>query len=286
MVSRALGVLTLLLLALCSCLPAGGARAADWLPPSKELFEPLFADPKEISNQIRWTVRDDGQPVTDVGLGDYLGVVRVPVTDRWDGQLDLAAGVIGRFDTYLHSRDFEVADFTLALPFDFRNGPHSVRFALWHISSHLGDDYIRLHDPTLGKAYTDEALAIYSYNPTVWSRVYAGGARALDIVPPAAADRAQAGFELSSKPVWNGRAQAIFGTDLQWYARAGGRGAVSAKLGMRFLNERRQGAVTGFIGYFDGPLYYEQEFPKEEQEFTIGLRFEIGSSVPSSLPQP
>jgi hypothetical protein len=255
--------------------------AADWLPASKEVFRPLWADPKELGYQLRWSVRDEHQPVTEIGLGDYLGIVRTEPESSVQAQLSIGAGVISRFDTYNHSRDLEVADFSLTLPLDLRSGAHSVRLAIWHTSSHLGDDFIRLNPPPMSflhKAYTDEFLALYSYDVSRALRLYGGAADAVNIIPPDKRGRLQGGFE-ASWPVFREHAEVRLGTDLQWYARGTGKFATDVRLGLRALNSRRLGGVMPFIGYYNGPIYYQQVFPQVEKQFTMGVRIDMGSPI-------
>jgi hypothetical protein len=282
MVPRTLRLLPLISAALLSV--SASAFGADWLPASREVFRPLWADPKELGYQLRWSARDSRQPVTEIGLGDYLGIVRTEPEAPLEAQLSIGAGVISRFDTYNHSRDFEVADFSLVLPLDLRSGPNSVRLALWHTSSHLGDDFIRLNPSIattpggLHKAYTDEFQAIYSYDVSHALRLYGGAADAVNIIPPDARGRVQGGFE-ASWPVFREHAEVRLGTDLQWYARRDGRFATDVRLGLRAINSRRLGGVMPFIGYYNGPIYYQQVFPQVEKQFTMGVRIDMGSPV-------
>lgn len=271
-----------LFLAVCLALPAlGSAAERDWLPSSKELFRPLEADPKEIGYRLRWTAIRARPAVTEIGLGDYLGIVRAPL-GGWDWQASLGGGAIARFDTSRPSRDFEVADFTLALPFDLRKDRHAFRAAIWHVSSHVGDDYVRRRSAPIFKSYTDELVVLYSFSATPFVRLYAGGARAFVIRPTASRKRGMAGFELGSRPFMNGRAQAVLAAHGEWYERRGDNVAVSLRAGLRAVDEQRVGALTAFVGLYEGPLYYQYRYPEREAHLTLGLSIEMGSPIPDA----
>lgn len=271
-------------LALLLLLASPGAFAAEtaWFPSSKELFRPLLADPKEPGYTLRLTSPNGSHSVTEIGIGDALGIYRSRL-GGWDWQWGIGGGVVGRFNTSVASNWFEVADFTFAVPFDFRRGVHSLRLAYWHVSSHLGDDYIRLHPAaSISKHFTDDTLLLYSYTPSPSLRFYAGGARAFKILPSLAKFRAQAGFEAYGPALWTRGGQPVFGVDLQALERGDWKASGNVVLGLRLPGSNRLGAVSFLLGYYHGPLYYQYRFREVETHWTFGLHLEMAAPVPEA----
>lgn len=64
--------------------------------------------------------------------------------------VELAASVQAEFDLAVSSFDFLVADFIVGLPVRLARGRWTGRIALYHQSSHLGDDVLGRSDVTLG----------------------------------------------------------------------------------------------------------------------------------------
>ena len=84
-----------------------------------------------------------------MGLGDglFLASGRVGGVQY---HLELAAGVQAEFDLAVSSFDFLVADFIVGVPLRLSHGPWTGRLAVYHQSSHLGDDILTRDDVDLG----------------------------------------------------------------------------------------------------------------------------------------
>ena len=255
-----------------------GAQEPDWLPSSKEYFWPLLADPTEPHYGVRLTMPAKRRRVGEIALGDTLGVYRFH-SGATDVQLNLGGGVIGRFDVSKLTNDFQAADFTFALPVDVHRGRHDLRLMYWHVSSHLGDDFIAHESPVLRKALTDELRWLYSFGPGRL-RFYGGHAWAFSVSPHGSRrNRFHGGAEWSGRPFLNGRAHALLAGHLERLERAGPGLDLTLRAGVRVADEQRVGALTYFVEFFNGHLPYQQFTSRRETHGALGLRFEMGNPI-------
>src|SRR4030066_1003784 len=147
--------------------------------PVGALFRPLLADPKQPqffvsinrfkSSGVRYTV-------ASVGFGETFGMYRFFGSREGDGlQLSVEGALFAQFNLDSPSYDLINADYTIGIPFTYRHGDNSVRFRMYHQSSHLGDDLLQSVNPPERVNLSYEAIElIYSREWYGW-RVYGGG---------------------------------------------------------------------------------------------------------------
>ena len=158
---------------------AGGAEAEKTIIfPTGDLFKPLLADPKEPRFYLSYRVFNYRSQVIHVGAGGYgefFGLYRsVDTTGGFSWQSSFGGGIHAQFDIDAPSFDLVNADYTIGFPFTFRRGAESYRFAIYHQSSHLGDEFL-LHNNVERVELSFEALELIgSYEWTTW-RTYYGG---------------------------------------------------------------------------------------------------------------
>ena len=81
-------------------------------------------------------------------LGGRVGLIRYGSTDEaypegW--QLDLEGGAFPRLGVeHEFSRELISVDFRVGMPLTFRQGPWEAKFGYYHLSSHMGDEYLAL----------------------------------------------------------------------------------------------------------------------------------------------
>ena len=154
----------------------------DTFPSAREFYYPLIADPTELGYSGRYLYQVGGGHYAEITVGDYLGLLRWQLPSDWIIQLNIAGGVLARFDMNTIRNALEVTDFTAGLPLDFHHGDSTVRMGIWHTSSHLGDDFLKVNDVVIQKRSDDMLKVIYSYSPTKWLRLYSGGSYAFHVI--------------------------------------------------------------------------------------------------------
>lgn len=119
--------------------------------------------------------KDDGW-LWDVTLGGRVGLLRYGTTriDRPEGfQIDMEGAAFPRLDPE-SQMDLNAADFRFGIPFTYGYERWQVKFAYYHLSSHLGDEYVFRNNLTTRFNYSRDALVLgFSYFALPAVRLYA-----------------------------------------------------------------------------------------------------------------
>lgn len=133
-----------------------------WFPQANVLFAPLVADPRQptYSAALRFGDKVIGNIVAAVSLGDDFPIFRWRDVFRWHGDLQIGidAGVFAVFN-YWHvpkKNDGECcelvnADYYVGIPLTYAFDRWSFRLRVYHISSHLGDEFLVNHPKYIKK---------------------------------------------------------------------------------------------------------------------------------------
>ncbi len=102
----------------------------------------------------------------DATLGGRVGILRYgsggwPRPNGW--QLDVEGAAFPRLDLQ-RDRDLVASDFRIGVPLTFGCGRYQAKFAFYHLSSHLGDEFM-LRNP-------DVARVNFSRNALVWGNSF------------------------------------------------------------------------------------------------------------------
>jgi hypothetical protein len=147
--------------------------------PVGDLFWPLIADPKQprfFVSVLDFSSLDQRYTMASVGFGETFGIYRLFGIREGDGlQLSLEGALFAQFNLDSASSDLINADYTIGIPVTYRYGDNSLRFRLYHQSSHLGDELLLSadHPDRVNLSYESMEL-IYSRDWREW-RVYGGG---------------------------------------------------------------------------------------------------------------
>ncbi len=126
-----------------------------WFPQATVLFQPLVADPREPMYYVayRWGDKVMGRTAIAVALGDDFPLFRWCDVFRWHGdmQIGIQAGIWAVFN-FSHvpkesdgSCELMNTDYLLGIPLTYAVDQWSFRLKLYHISSHLGDEFLVDH---------------------------------------------------------------------------------------------------------------------------------------------
>ncbi|WP_437228210.1 DUF1207 domain-containing protein [Planctomicrobium sp. SH661] len=109
----------------------------------------------------------------DSFIGGRIGFVRFGRQDSPEGfQLDLLGGANLRQDP-TPDWDVDSVQFRYDIPLTYRKGPHAWKFGFYHISAHLGDEFL-IKNPTYDRLnwLRDSLYLGYSYFPIPEVRLY------------------------------------------------------------------------------------------------------------------
>jgi hypothetical protein len=156
-------------------------RCGEWLPPYGSLFQPLLADPRQVSHSaaLRMGDRTFGPSLAAVSFGDEIPIYRW--FDVWECgammQIGIESGIFAVFKLNVPSMDLQNADYYVGIPMTYAYKCWSYRLRIYHISSHVGDEFLLLEDhPDFKRTNPSfEALDFFtSYQLTRNIRLYGG----------------------------------------------------------------------------------------------------------------
>jgi hypothetical protein len=229
----------------------------DWqLLPDGLIYRSYLAGFKEPRMHSLWAHDDDLGWVWDIALGGRVGLLRYgnhdnALPDGW--QIDLEGAAFPRLDPE-DERDLVAVDFRAGVPITFGNGPHRTKLAYYHLSSHLGDEFL-LKNPTVTRYnYSRDAMVLgQSYYFTPDWRVYG-----------------EAGWAFYSDV--SGEWEFQFGVDYSPLVDAGLRGSPFAALNAHLREE------VDFGGNLVAQLGWQWRQAASGHLFRLGLEYFNGKS--------
>jgi hypothetical protein len=149
----------------------------EWqLLPDGLIYRSYLAGFKEPRFHSFWAYEQNEGVVWDIALGGRVGLVRYGSHNdvRPEGfQFDLEGAAFPRLMPELED-DLWAADFRAGAPLTFGVGPHQTKLAYYHLSSHLGDEYLLKHPTVTRFNYSRDVIVLgQSYYATDDLRLYA-----------------------------------------------------------------------------------------------------------------
>lgn len=117
-----------------------------WLPETPPLFRPFIADPRQVTYSVgwRWNDRVLVKNVIPVSFGDIFPIFRWCDIFPWRGDLEIGieGGVWAVFDPLHDSSPLMDADYYVGFPLSYAFGDWAFRLRGYHISTHIGDEFL------------------------------------------------------------------------------------------------------------------------------------------------
>lgn len=150
-----------------------------WFPQSTILFPSQIANPRQVCFSVGPRFRDTcgGNVATAFSFGDQFPIYRWAHIWKWRGdlQLELEAGLFAVFNHDVPSFPMQNADYYVGIPLTYAVGPWAFRGRIYHISSHLGDEYMERHKHCHRRNKSFEAIDFFtSYQFTDGIRFFGG----------------------------------------------------------------------------------------------------------------
>ncbi|MCR4412559.1 MAG: DUF1207 domain-containing protein [Thermoguttaceae bacterium] len=256
------------------------ATLDDWtwqLLPAGILYKSYLASGREARIGAQFFHERDRSGLLDATLGGRVGLLRYGTQDalRPEGwQLDGEVAAFPRL-TLDDQWDLISTDFRLGLPLTFRRGYVEAKFGYNHLSSHLGDEYIRRIRPgAQGNEYVRDALALgLALRPTEAMRVYGEAGWAFRTKGPSQPWEFQFGLDVSP-PLPNGcRGGPFFGVHGRLREELDYSGSLTVETGWQWRGQSGQLLRTGFH-YFNGKSDQVQFLNEHEEQIGAGLWYD------------
>ncbi|WP_146392861.1 DUF1207 domain-containing protein [Allorhodopirellula solitaria] len=183
---------------------AAGGEEYEWIVlPQGLLWHSYLAGPQEPRISAILFGDDDGGFFWDATLGGRVGLLRYGTpgaADPHGWQWDLEGAAITRLDMW-ESQDVESVDYRFGTELTWAEGPWAMKAGYFHISSHVGDEYL-IRNPTFERInYVTESLIWgVSYKPTQPVRLYGEAAYAVHCAGGAQPWQFQTGAEWTPAP--------------------------------------------------------------------------------------
>lgn len=164
-----------------------------WIPEAPPLFKPLAADPREISYSLSWrlfdralafechpdVLKDDikGNNIVAVSFGDQFPIYRFFNVWPWHGELqfDLQGALWAVFAPTHEYAPLINADYYVGIPITYAFNCWSFRLRGYHISCHIGDEFLVLRPDFDRRNPSSEFIDFFaSYNFREQIRLYGG----------------------------------------------------------------------------------------------------------------
>lgn len=155
-----------------------------WFPQMTELFQPLVAAPRQISYTVGYRSGDHicGSKAVDISLGDDFGIYRwLDILWHGDLQIGIEAGIWSVFNmdpghpNIAGGTELVNTDYYVGIPLTYARDRWSYRFRVYHVSSHLGDEFLVNHPGFHRLNPSNEAIDFFaSYQANDVVRLYAG----------------------------------------------------------------------------------------------------------------
>jgi len=249
--------------------------------PSDDVFRPLIADPAEPRTFISILGLDTPSErftIGSIGAGLNFGLYRWPGERAGEGwQIGLFGSVFSQFNLDAASDDLINSDFRIGVPISYKRGAFSARAAIFHQSSHLGDELILSASAPQRLNLSFEALDfVLAWERGGW-RPYAGGFYLLSGDPEGLKKYGlHAGLDYAGRAPLLWGARLVAGLDLKWFEETGWGVGASAKIGLEFGRPRpeRRG-ITVLLEAYDGFAPFGQFYRDDVTYYGLAAQFDF-----------
>lgn len=228
---------------------------------------PPLADPRTPFNHLKFFAFEDNDEEESL-LGAEAALTHNVGFERWTGedgthyQLTCAAGVFSQFQESINDFELVSSDFFVGIPLEIRTGNHGIRGEVYHLSSHLGDEFQeRTNRDRI--SFSHESLRLdYFWYGLPHTRFYVEYQYALRIDPDVDRNIAGGGFDYQHGP-WLVALDSKFKQRNDW----------EPATNLQIIRKTGIGSLQAGLEFFDGPLPVGQFFRDERTYAGLVFRF-------------
>ncbi|MEZ6072137.1 MAG: DUF1207 domain-containing protein [Pirellulales bacterium] len=165
--------------------PGGGPWTWQLLPDGL-MYRSYLAGVREPRFGGVWNYERDIGWIWDIALGGRAGIIRYGTNDPFhpEGwQLDIEGAGFPRLDLE-DENDLVSVDFRFGVPLTYRVGRFQSKFGFYHLSSHLGDEFLETHPDLTRINYSRDVLVLgvgWFFTPSLRGYAEAGYAFHSDV---------------------------------------------------------------------------------------------------------
>jgi hypothetical protein len=213
-----------------------------------------------------------------VALGGRVGLLRNGTRGAWQAegwQIDLEGAALPRVDPEEASHALEATDYRVGLLWTRRRGATAVKAGYYHISSHVGDEFLEVNPGFVRINYVrDSLIAGVMHNLSPDAQVYGEIGYAVGVGGGAEPLELQFGVQyLPLADVWRrGAPFAAVNAHLREEVDFGG--GVNVLAGWRWRGEDSGHVLRVGLQYYNGKSIQYSFFDRDEQLFGLGIWFD------------
>lgn len=253
------------------------AEPWDWvLLPTSLVYRSYLAGAKESRLSAHIIHENDHYALWDATLGGRVGILRYGNRDNFfpEGfQMDVEGSAQVRLDIQ-NNVDVQAVDFRGGVPLTYGVGPHRFKLAYYHLSSHLGDEFLlnNIGYPRLNFA-RDVFLFGYSYYWTEKLRLYGetGWAFYTDVSSPW---EFQFGIDWAPNRPTGFRGEPFFAVNAHLREDLDFGGNFTAQIGWAWVGDENARLLRTGLHYFNGGSSQFSFYQEHEQQLGLGLWYD------------
>ena len=249
------------------------------LLPNDLLYRSYLAGPREprVAGHVLFDDNSD-QWVWDSTVGARVGLLRLGTHNSIPAegfQIDLEAAVFSRLDID-NNYDLLSADYRVGIPLTYRTGKWAYKFGLYHLRSHLVDEFI-VRNPNFNREeYRRESLVLgASYHPKIAWRAYGEIGYAFDIDGAAEPWELQFGFEYSPVFPCDESGTPFLAANAHLREEVDFGGGVNLEAGWQWRNAQSGRLLRLLLRYFNGKSAHRSFFNEHEELVGLGLSYDF-----------
>jgi hypothetical protein len=259
------------------CYTPGGPWVNQLLPDGL-IYRSYMAGPREPKMQlVHLEEQQNGETLWDVILGGRRALWRYGTVDPmhpegWEIDIEGAAIIRLNLD---NERDVDASDFRFGIPVTYGFGKWQYKTGYYHLSSHLGDEWIVRTPGWERKNYVRDAILFgISFNPTPAWRLYGETAYAFFTAGGAEPWEFQFGLEYSEPGVtgWHGTPFLATNGHLREELDFGGDYAL--QFGWLWRGDSGSQFRAGFQ-FLAGHSNYYQWYNESEKQYGLGIWYDF-----------
>lgn len=244
--------------------------------PEQLIYRSYLAGVKESRMGTRAFHRDNDGVLWDSTLGARFGLLRLGPRDRPLGfQVDIEGAAHVRLDPQ-DELDVRSADFRAGVPFSYGWGNQQIKFGYYHLSSHVGDEFLLKNPGFTRLNYARDALVLgYSVYPTERLRLYgeAGWAFWSDV---SGLWEFQFGVEYAPARPTGVLGEPFFAINAHLRQEVNYGGGLSAQAGWAWRSDGPSGRLFRMgLHYYNGESPQFSFFDDFEQQFGFGAWYDF-----------
>lgn len=263
-----------------STTPLASLQLDEWrwkLLPQGFMYRTYWASTAEPRLGTRAISDLGGHDSLDSQIGVRVGLIRFGDPDAEEGfQLDILGGANLRQNTDTYDWDMTGTDYRYDIPLTYRQGPHAWKFGFYHVSSHMGDEFLK-NNPSVSRIdyYRDAIYLGYSHYVTRELRVYGEFDYAIrhDYAEPL---HLQIGFDWGPTRPTGARGAPFMAANLHLREELDFGGNVSLQAGWAWkAEEASAGTLRTGLHYYNGGSPQYSFYQESEQQLGWGIWYDF-----------